>query len=543
MRINGVPAGADDLEADAAKPLALPPATVGPYSLRLAAAQGDASAQFEVASRLAEGKGADQDLKEAAQWYQRVGASGFAMAQFRLGTLYERGARREDGQRARPGLVRAAPPSRATSRRCTTSPCSSPAAAAPKPDYATAARWFTRSGRATASPTASTIWPMLYENGLGVPKDAKKAYKWLLLAANSGDNGGQEPPRRAEGEAQRRRCSPPPRSRPRPGAARRIDPVANDCARCRSGLEAAAQPATAEPRRHRMRLRRAPASAARGARAFLPRRAGNGSLTAALALTRRMLSEHSWERRPRSKVLARLPLLPLARLRDGLASIRNAAQAVLGSTRRPIVFRRRWRARRRLALVHGRAQGFVPSETDEHLPAHRRDVRQRCGLLGHGLRGRLPVGTVRRRRRLPADAAADLHGHPVGGRRRHGLDADRRLLGLGRHRPVPAQQRRREDGRRAGRRRRRRLRHRRGARADPAPDRPVRSLRVAELRDVPRRRRRADADRERRHHPQAPARGSRRRRARPASTAGCTGCRSRCASTARSSTSAPCRRR
>src|SRR5207244_7711100 len=37
------------------KPLNLPPATVGPYSLRLAAAHGDASAQFEVAVRLAEG--------------------------------------------------------------------------------------------------------------------------------------------------------------------------------------------------------------------------------------------------------------------------------------------------------------------------------------------------------------------------------------------------------------------------------------------------------------------------------------------------------
>ena len=45
------------------KPLSLPPATVGPYSLRLAAAHGDASAQFESCCTVAEAKGPDQDLK------------------------------------------------------------------------------------------------------------------------------------------------------------------------------------------------------------------------------------------------------------------------------------------------------------------------------------------------------------------------------------------------------------------------------------------------------------------------------------------------
>ena len=38
-------------------------------------------------------------------------------------------------------------------------------------------------------------------------------------------------------------------------------------------------------------------------------------------------------------------------------------------------------------------------------------------------------------------------GMPAGRRRRHRLDADRRLLGVGRHRPVPAPQRRHQDGR------------------------------------------------------------------------------------------------
>lgn len=65
-------------------PLDLPAATVGPLSLRLAAANGDPSAQFEVGSRFAEGKGTTQSFKDAAKWYQRAADQGFAPAQYRL---------------------------------------------------------------------------------------------------------------------------------------------------------------------------------------------------------------------------------------------------------------------------------------------------------------------------------------------------------------------------------------------------------------------------------------------------------------------------
>ena len=71
--------------------VSLPPATVGPLSLRLAAANGDPSAAFEVGARLAEGKGTSQNFTEAITWYQKSAAQGFAQAQYRLGTLYERG--------------------------------------------------------------------------------------------------------------------------------------------------------------------------------------------------------------------------------------------------------------------------------------------------------------------------------------------------------------------------------------------------------------------------------------------------------------------
>ena len=164
--------------------VALPPATVGPYSLRLAAAQGDVSAQFEVASRLAEGKGTDQDLIEAAQWYQRAAAKGFPLAQFRLGTLYERGMGvKADPQRAQVWYERAAVQGNVKAMHNLAVLLAS---RSPKPDYKSAARWFTAAADYGLGDSQFNL-AVLYENGMGVEKDQQQAYKWLVLAAKSGD--------------------------------------------------------------------------------------------------------------------------------------------------------------------------------------------------------------------------------------------------------------------------------------------------------------------------------------------------------------------
>ena len=59
--------------------------------LRSAAAKGDAAAQYEIASRYAEGRGVTQNLTAAAEWYERAAKHGLVPAQFRLGGLYEKG--------------------------------------------------------------------------------------------------------------------------------------------------------------------------------------------------------------------------------------------------------------------------------------------------------------------------------------------------------------------------------------------------------------------------------------------------------------------
>jgi localization factor PodJL len=166
-------------------PLDLPPATVGPLSLRLAAANGDPSAEFEVGARLAEGKGTTQNFKDAAKWYQRSAAKGFVQAQYRLGTLYERGlGMRADQARAEDWYTRAA--EQGNVKAMHNLAVLSANQRGGSPDYAKAASWFSKAADYGLADSQFNL-AVLYENGLGVPEDLKVAYKWLSLAARSGD--------------------------------------------------------------------------------------------------------------------------------------------------------------------------------------------------------------------------------------------------------------------------------------------------------------------------------------------------------------------
>lgn len=164
--------------------LDLPPATVGPLSLRLAAANGDASAEFEVGARLAEGKGTSQDLAEAARWYQRSASKGFAQSQYRLGTLFERGLGVEkDLGRARIWYGRAAEQGNVKAMHNLAVLAAGNETA---PDYETALRWFTAAAEHGLADSQFNLG-VVYENGLGVAADRVHAYKWYTLAAKGGD--------------------------------------------------------------------------------------------------------------------------------------------------------------------------------------------------------------------------------------------------------------------------------------------------------------------------------------------------------------------
>jgi localization factor PodJL len=163
----------------------MPPALLGPLSMRQAAAKGDPRAQFEVAARFAEGKGVPQDFAQAATWYQRAATQGLAAAQYRLGALYERGLGvTADPARARVWYGRAA--EQGNVRAMHNLAVLSAGRPGVRPDYTAAVQWFTEAANRGLADSQYNLG-ILYESGLGVPANNIEAYKWYALAARSGD--------------------------------------------------------------------------------------------------------------------------------------------------------------------------------------------------------------------------------------------------------------------------------------------------------------------------------------------------------------------
>lgn len=165
-------------------PSELPPAFIGPISLRTAAQKGDPSAEFEVAARFAEGRGIAQDFKQAMTWYQRSAQRGFAPAQYRLGTLFERGiGTKADGARAKIWYGRAAEQGHVKAMH---NLAVLNAGRDPSADYAAALQWFTAAAERGLADSQYNLG-VLFESGLGLQRDYKQAYHWLSLAALGGD--------------------------------------------------------------------------------------------------------------------------------------------------------------------------------------------------------------------------------------------------------------------------------------------------------------------------------------------------------------------
>jgi localization factor PodJL len=164
----------------------MPPAKIGPASLRTSAANGNASAQFEVGARFAEGRGVDQDFKQAAAWYEKSAKQGFALAQYRLATLYERGlGTGKDFNLAKYWYLKSANQGTIKAMHNLAVLTAGQGNGA-KPDYQSAAAWFNRAAERGLADSQFNL-AILYQNGLGVPKDMKESYKWFSLAARAGD--------------------------------------------------------------------------------------------------------------------------------------------------------------------------------------------------------------------------------------------------------------------------------------------------------------------------------------------------------------------
>jgi localization factor PodJL len=172
--------------ASAPRSAAMPPVTIGPTSLRNAAAKGDPAAEFEIGARFAEGRGVPQDLQQAVAWYQRAAAQGFAPAQYRLASMFERGLGvKADLARARVWYQRAA--EGGVVKAMHNMAVLSAGRDSSLTDYQSAAKWFTAAAEHGLTDSQFNLAIML-DSGLGLERDPKQAYKWFSVAARAGDD-------------------------------------------------------------------------------------------------------------------------------------------------------------------------------------------------------------------------------------------------------------------------------------------------------------------------------------------------------------------
>ena len=116
------------------------------YTVRQAAEQGDATAQFNLGVMYAKGEGVPQDDAAAVRWYRLAAEQGHASAQGTLGAMYAigRGVPQDDVE---------------------------------------AVRWF-RLAAEQGHASAQGALGAMYMNGQGVPQDDETAHVWLNVAAS-----------------------------------------------------------------------------------------------------------------------------------------------------------------------------------------------------------------------------------------------------------------------------------------------------------------------------------------------------------------------
>jgi localization factor PodJL len=165
-------------------PPKLPPAIGGP-ALQSAAVAGDPAAAYEVATRLAEGRGVPANLEEAVRWFELAAERGLAPAQYRLGSLYEKGQGvRKDREKARRLYLAAA--SKGNAKAMHNLAVLYAEGIDGKPDYRAAAEWFRQAARHGVGDSQYNLG-ILYARGIGVEQDLAESYKWFALAAGQGD--------------------------------------------------------------------------------------------------------------------------------------------------------------------------------------------------------------------------------------------------------------------------------------------------------------------------------------------------------------------
>jgi localization factor PodJL len=155
-------------------------------ALQSAADLGNAKAQFEIASRYAEGRGVTRDLKTAAQYYQKAATQGLVPAQYRLGSFFEKGAGfPRDLVQAKAWYLKAAEQGNVRAMH-NLAVLLAEVGDNGKPDYAGAAQWFRKAAEFGVRDSQYN-YAILLARGLGVGQNLASSYTWFAIAAAQGD--------------------------------------------------------------------------------------------------------------------------------------------------------------------------------------------------------------------------------------------------------------------------------------------------------------------------------------------------------------------
>lgn len=161
------------------------PLAIGGPRLRRAALSGDAAAAYEVAVRLAKGRGVPVNLEEAAHWFARAASGGLAPAQFRYASMLEKGQGvKKDKALARQLYLAAAAKGHAKAMHNLAVLYAEGVDG--KPDYGAAVKWFRRAAQRGVADSQYNLG-VLTARGFGTEKNFAESYKWFALAAAQGD--------------------------------------------------------------------------------------------------------------------------------------------------------------------------------------------------------------------------------------------------------------------------------------------------------------------------------------------------------------------
>jgi localization factor PodJL len=167
-------------------PAAASPAPAAIDRVIKAANAGNPTALTILGLRAADGiNGAPPNLPDAVKFLTQAAEKGQAVAQYRLGTLYERGQGVTlDGVKALHWYgLSAAQGNRKAMHNLAVAYASGTGG---KRSMAEAARWFAKAASFGLSDSQFNL-AVLYERGDGVPQSLVDAYKWYSIAAATGD--------------------------------------------------------------------------------------------------------------------------------------------------------------------------------------------------------------------------------------------------------------------------------------------------------------------------------------------------------------------